>query len=158
MRHSWCILIVRSRVRPPRCGIEGDRPLHVVCSKAFDKSELGSTGLQASDPNSTGCFTDSAAQSRARPPIERVIMTDSHCDLTRQSDGVNRHSFLKCMAWAGTGLLWSVGDGVPTSPAWLRACSGEQRRVLIRPDQRQPYRVRQRSLSEKYRSDARGGS
>jgi Icc protein len=27
-------------------------------------------------------------------------------------DGVNRRGFLKCMAWAGTGLVWTVSGGV----------------------------------------------
>jgi 3',5'-cyclic-AMP phosphodiesterase len=30
-------------------------------------------------------------------------------------DGVDRRSFLTCMAWAGTGLLWTMAGGVPTS-------------------------------------------
>src|ERR1041384_1579245 len=27
-------------------------------------------------------------------------------------DGVDRRGFLKCMAWAGTGMLWTVSGGV----------------------------------------------
>src|SRR6266446_5097787 len=27
-------------------------------------------------------------------------------------DGVDRRGFLKCMAWAGTGILWTVSGGV----------------------------------------------
>jgi 3',5'-cyclic-AMP phosphodiesterase len=30
-------------------------------------------------------------------------------------DGIDRRNFLSCMAWAGTGLLWSIAGGVPTS-------------------------------------------
>jgi hypothetical protein len=30
-------------------------------------------------------------------------------------DGIDRRDFLNCMAWAGTGLLWTFGGGVPTS-------------------------------------------
>jgi len=30
-------------------------------------------------------------------------------------DGIDRRGMLKCMAWVGTGLLWSVNGGVPTS-------------------------------------------
>jgi Icc protein len=29
-------------------------------------------------------------------------------------DGIDRRNFLGCMAWAGTGLLWSMVGGVPT--------------------------------------------
>ena len=31
------------------------------------------------------------------------------------SDGIDRRNFLTCMAWAGTGLLWTMAGGVPTS-------------------------------------------
>jgi Icc protein len=30
-------------------------------------------------------------------------------------DGLDRRGFLRCMAWAGTGLLWNVSAGVPAS-------------------------------------------
>src|SRR6185437_7965306 len=30
-------------------------------------------------------------------------------------DGIDRRNFLSCMAWAGTGLLWSMAGGVPVS-------------------------------------------
>ncbi|HET8826146.1 MAG TPA: metallophosphoesterase [Terriglobales bacterium] len=31
-------------------------------------------------------------------------------------DGLDRRGFLKCMAWAGTGLLWTItAEGIPTS-------------------------------------------
>jgi Icc protein len=30
-------------------------------------------------------------------------------------DGIDRRNFLSCMAWAGTGLLWTMVGGVPTS-------------------------------------------
>jgi len=29
------------------------------------------------------------------------------------SDGIDRRNFLSCMAWAGTGLLWTMAGGVP---------------------------------------------
>src|SRR3954470_8309115 len=32
-------------------------------------------------------------------------------------DGIDRRGFLKCMAWAGTGVLWSLNAGVLTSRA-----------------------------------------
>ena len=31
------------------------------------------------------------------------------------NDGIDRRNFLGCMAWAGTGLLWTMAGGVPTS-------------------------------------------
>src|SRR4051795_11838546 len=30
-------------------------------------------------------------------------------------DGVDRRGFLKCMAWAGTGLVWTLSGGLPSS-------------------------------------------
>jgi Icc protein len=33
-------------------------------------------------------------------------------------DGIDRRGFLECMAWAGTGMLWTVNGGVPTSRAF----------------------------------------
>jgi 3',5'-cyclic AMP phosphodiesterase CpdA len=30
-------------------------------------------------------------------------------------DGIDRRQFLECMAWAGTGLLWTMAGGVPTA-------------------------------------------
>ena len=31
------------------------------------------------------------------------------------NDGIDRRSFLTCMAWVGTGLVWTMTGGVPTS-------------------------------------------
>jgi Icc protein len=36
------------------------------------------------------------------------------------NDGVDRRGFLKCMAWAGTGLVWSMSGGVPVSEAFAK--------------------------------------
>src|SRR3984885_16119670 len=34
---------------------------------------------------------------------------------TVANDGIDRRNFLSCMAWAGTGLLWTMAGGGPTS-------------------------------------------
>jgi Icc protein len=39
------------------------------------------------------------------------IIDDDH------KDGIDRRGFLKCMAWAGTGLFWTVGGGLLQSTA-----------------------------------------
>jgi len=37
-------------------------------------------------------------------------------DENESKDGLDRRGFLKCMAWAGTGLLWTItAEGIPTS-------------------------------------------
>jgi len=37
------------------------------------------------------------------------------------ADGIDRRHFLSCMAWAGTGLLWTMAGGVPTSKLFAAA-------------------------------------
>jgi 3',5'-cyclic AMP phosphodiesterase CpdA len=41
-------------------------------------------------------------------------MTD-RIDQIHDGDGIDRRGFLKCMAWAGTGVLWTLTGGVLTS-------------------------------------------
>ena len=36
------------------------------------------------------------------------------------NDGVDRRGFLKCMAWAGTGLVWTLSGGIPMSRAFAK--------------------------------------
>src|SRR5712672_3050873 len=53
-------------------------------------------------------------------------MTDKKQDLIDQklqdlnNDGVDRRGFLKCMAWAGTGLVWTMSGGIPVSRAFAK--------------------------------------
>ncbi|HWY29442.1 MAG TPA: hypothetical protein VNX46_01730, partial [Candidatus Acidoferrum sp.] len=35
-----------------------------------------------------------------------------HPNQPTENDGVDRRGFLTCMAWAGTGMLWTVAGGV----------------------------------------------
>ncbi len=37
------------------------------------------------------------------------------------NDGIDRRGFLKCMAWAGTGLVWTLSGGIPVSRAFATA-------------------------------------
>jgi 3',5'-cyclic-AMP phosphodiesterase len=41
-----------------------------------------------------------------------------------ENDGIDRRGFLSCMAWAGTGLVWTMAGGVPTSKLFA-ATAGE---------------------------------
>jgi 3',5'-cyclic-AMP phosphodiesterase len=36
------------------------------------------------------------------------------------NDGIDRRGFLKCMAWAGTGLVWTMSAGIPVSRAFAK--------------------------------------
>jgi 3',5'-cyclic-AMP phosphodiesterase len=38
-------------------------------------------------------------------------------------DNIDRRNFLSCMAWAGTGLLWTISGGVPTSKLFAAAAT-----------------------------------
>ena len=40
-------------------------------------------------------------------------------------DGIDRRGMLECMAWAGTGVLWTVGSGVLSSRLFGQAPAGE---------------------------------
>ena len=37
------------------------------------------------------------------------------------NDGTDRRGFLKCMAWAGTGLVWTLSGGIPASKAFAKS-------------------------------------
>ena len=67
-------------------------------------------------------------------------------DEERVSD---RRQFLQCMAWVGTGAMWTMAGGVlkgiadRTDGTRRNEPCGRKRRAPFRADQRQPYRVRQ---------------
>src|SRR5271170_6806648 len=44
------------------------------------------------------------------------------------NDGVDRRGFLKCMAWAGTGLVWTMSGGIPVSRAFAKSGKDSGRR------------------------------
>jgi 3',5'-cyclic-AMP phosphodiesterase len=48
-------------------------------------------------------------KAKRRNDMSNYIIHD-HTD-----DGIDRRGFLKCMAWAGTGILWAISGGVPKS-------------------------------------------
>jgi 3',5'-cyclic AMP phosphodiesterase CpdA len=47
-----------------------------------------------------------------RSNMTRLIQHDHN------KDGIDRRGFLECMAWAGTGIVWAMSGGVPTSHAF----------------------------------------
>ncbi|MBV9573724.1 MAG: metallophosphoesterase [Acidobacteriales bacterium] len=49
--------------------------------------------------------------------------TEKLCDQKLRDldhDGVDRRGFLKCMAWAGTGLVWTMAGGIPVSQTFAK--------------------------------------
>jgi len=57
-----------------------------------------------------------------------------------------RHA-LKCMVWAGTGVVWTVAGGVPAFPL-DRSGESRGRRLFLRPNLRQSRRLRQSGQSD----------
>ena len=51
---------------------------------------------------------------------DEVLQENGHAAQTAE-DGIDRRNFLGCMAWAGTGLLWTLSGGVPTSKLLAQA-------------------------------------
>ncbi|MDB6130820.1 MAG: metallophosphoesterase [Verrucomicrobiales bacterium] len=47
--------------------------------------------------------------------VRFLSAASDHIDHNTEHDGVDRRGFLKCMAWAGTGMLWTVSGGVLAS-------------------------------------------
>jgi 3',5'-cyclic AMP phosphodiesterase CpdA len=50
-----------------------------------------------------------------KPKNEDEIAQETNESKAPAGDGIDRRNFLQCMAWAGTGLVWSLVAGVPTS-------------------------------------------
>ena len=46
--------------------------------------------------------------------------------MTEHDDGMNRRKVLECMTWAGTGLLWTIAGGVPSSLGIIDEAVGAQ--------------------------------
>ncbi|HWY74050.1 MAG TPA: metallophosphoesterase, partial [Verrucomicrobiae bacterium] len=51
-----------------------------------------------------------------------------------EKDGVDRRGFLKCMAWAGTGVLWSMTGGILRSQTLSQAGGGGAPMHGMKPD------------------------
>src|ERR1700686_5086666 len=48
-------------------------------------------------------------------PNSDATSTSSSNPSPASSDGIDRRGFLHCMAWAGTGIIWSFAGGIPVS-------------------------------------------
>jgi Icc protein len=51
------------------------------------------------------------------PDSENLSASHTHDGI----DSIDRRGFLSCMAWAGTGLLWTMAGGIPTSKLFAAA-------------------------------------
>src|SRR3954467_5313982 len=50
-----------------------------------------------------------------------MIHDHNHILHNDNPDGIDRRGFLKCMAWAGTGVLWTMTGGILRSQTLSRA-------------------------------------
>src|SRR6201998_2485956 len=61
-------------------------------------------------------------------PADPQVLSADPAESTPSSraagDGIDRRNFLSCMAWAGTGLLWTMAGGVPTSKLFAATGGG----------------------------------
>ena len=55
---------------------------------------------------------------------EDKIIQENESAAQPASDGIDRRNFLGCMAWAGTGLLWTLTGGVPVSRLLAQTAKG----------------------------------
>src|ERR1700722_11075868 len=66
-------------------------------------------------------------------PMQEQAQTGESADAVRPgeaaSDGIDRRNFKSCMAWAGTGLLWTMAGGVPTSKLFAATASAASTQV-----------------------------
>ena len=59
-----------------------------------------------------------------------------HIEKDENNDGIDRAGFLKCMAWAGTGVLWMMSGGIMKSygmSQMIDKSTGELKKGLILP-------------------------
>src|SRR6266436_1736104 len=56
--------------------------------------------------------------------VRHLLAEAEHINHNVGHDGVDRRGFLKCMAWAGTGMLWTVSGGVLGSKILSPAIAG----------------------------------
>ncbi len=71
----------------------------------------------------------SSSTERDGVPSSIVLNSDPNraiADGAISHDGIDRRGFLKCMAWAGTGLVWTFAGGVPVSRVFGQRMHGSK--------------------------------
>ena len=51
----------------------------------------------------------------SKPNLNKPTIMSDYISHDHEHDGIDRRGFLKCMAWAGTGVLWTISGGVLVS-------------------------------------------
>ncbi len=60
-------------------------------------------------------ISDSPAHSEKSQPDNPHSRDNQPGDSALDADGLDRRDFLSCMAWVGTGLIWTMSGGIPSS-------------------------------------------
>ena len=68
--------------------------------------------------------TQNSALAQDHTELSEPVATTNN---DHKSDGIDRRNFLSCMAWAGTGLLWTMAGGIPTSKLFAATSAGPAR-------------------------------
>src|ERR1700751_977708 len=76
------------------------------------KSGASKSGLQTNQKNITPIQNIMKIKPNRITEVRRLLAKADHIGEDHAQDGVDRRGFLKCMAWAGTGMLWTVSGGV----------------------------------------------
>jgi Icc protein len=60
----------------------------------------------------------------AQPINQSTTNMSDFIETNANADGIDRRGFLKCMAWAGTGVIWSINGGLLTSTVLGQEANG----------------------------------
>src|SRR5436309_3158947 len=73
------------------------------------------SALCSSSSKTTSASSERARWSAVKDVFRTISSMNDHILHDHNPDGIDRRGFLKCMAWAGTGVLWTVSGGILTS-------------------------------------------
>ena len=76
------------------------------------KPHLPQSGLRTDEPKHYATSRHMKNIPNKIRETRKLLAHDEHIEENQVQDGVDRRGFLKCMAWAGTGMLWTVSGGV----------------------------------------------
>jgi hypothetical protein len=80
------------------------------------------TECMNSIPRFTAVFKNSFAGAIMKSDSGKITTNGHH------HDGIDRRGMLECMAWVGTGLVWTIAGGIPTSTVF-----GQSSRKITKP-------------------------
>ena len=105
---------MRQTTLKPVLGREHRRAINIYSVEA----EI--SGIRSHERGMDKCKATFAITWLIHIPMSNYISHD------HEHDGIDRRGFLQCMAWAGTGLLWTISGGVLASQTLARIASGKE--------------------------------